>query len=455
MSQPVLNSNSNSALLNTLLNTESLRIPAEYSTKIIDYPHAVNYTKIDSNATHISEGSQITIPLLKYGIATQILLNYTKTLTVTTTSGRSQAKLHAGDIFRVINRVELMSSSRVLSTLTSEGLQAQIAGMTQDQLTPVYSNAVRPRNYDSDNTGTAGNAFAISVMDPTPNFAFSLPLVFGLFEQQGIMNLSFLENCSIRITFGKINCIADKGTIASDAHPITNLNLTVRYQVYPEEAQAKILASNFNENDLNVLTTRQFFENPIEHSYVANPALSSQGVPFVYLQNQKVDLKNVDVVSKYYVIVRSKGTPSNAGTTMPDTHQGTGTNLGVPLQISGLALFASGQEILRLNQNEIDYAMLESNGYAVKNNGLLTGFGTGCGLQNIAVLPIGLFSNHMVITNGMSLRELNNLQLEVQWYATPESATNDSKFQVDVVEETLAIYNIASSTGRIGLSLAN
>jgi len=450
MSQPVLNSNSNSALLNTLLNTESLRIPAEYSTKIIDYPHAVNYTKIDApSGQTIVEGSQITIPLLKYGIATQILLNYTKKMSTATVSGNEVALINAGDVFRVINRVELMSSSRVLSTLTSEGLQAQVSGMTESQLVPVYRNAVRGRNYDSGYNSTIAGNFAIGVIDPTPNFAFSLPLVFGLFEQQGIMNLSFLENCSIRITFGKIDGNGGGGTFSS----ISDVNLTVRYQVYPEEAQAKILASNFNENDLNVLTTRQFYENPKEHAYIDNPQ-DTTTVPFKFLQTERVDLKNVDVVSKYYVMVRNKGTDTNGAVSRTISSQGTGTNLGTPLQITSLALFASGQEILRLSQNQLDYAMLESNGYSVKNSGNMLSYGAGCGLQNIVVLPIGLFSNHMVITNGMSLRELNNLQLEIQWYATP-TAVAATKFQVDVVEETLAIYNIASSTGRIGLSLAN
>jgi len=462
MSQPVLNSNANSALLNTLLNTESLRISPEYSTKVIDYPHATNYTKIDAPASTIAEGSQVTIQLLKYGIASQILLNYTKIVTPPT-SGTDDGKagLQAGDIFRVINRVELMSSSRVISTITSEGLQAQIAGLTQSQLIPIYQNAVRERDYDPAQTGATGNGFAFGVSDPTPNFKFALPLRFGLLDQSGILNLGFLENCSIRITFGKLD-YCKTGTFT--AGNLKDLFLKVRYEVYPEEAMAQIISANYNENDLNVLSSRFYLENPVQQNFLLD---ASQGAfPLNLLQKGFVDIKNVDVVSKFYIIVRNVGqNPDNTATRALNS-LGTGNNLSTPYKISGLALFASGQEILRLNDHEIEYTQMEPNGLAVANSGRSAAMiGTGCGLQNIAILPMGKYTNDMTISNAISLRELNNCRLEVQWYGLPSNGprtitggtdiTAQTKFQIDVVEETLAIYNIASSTGRIGLSLAN
>ena len=452
MSQPVLNSNANSAMINTLLNTESLRIPAEYSTKIIDYPHAVSYTKIDAPAnTTISENSQQTIQLLKYGIATQILLCFTKKCAVSTSGDPavSVASLTAGDIFRIISRVELMSSSRVISTLTSEGLQAQIASYSQSQLIPVYRNAVRARSYSTANTGAST---ATRPEDPTPDFKFVIPLRFGLLEQEGVLNLSFLENVSVRITYGKVDhLLTGTGTPTID-----DVSLRVRFQVYPEEAMAKILSSNFSENDLNVLSSRQYLENSKQQNYTPMPGLSS---PNNRLQRAFIDLNNVDVISKFYVIVRCVGDNANHTTARGASAPGTGINLGNPLKITALKLFASGQEILALDQNEIEYAVLEENGLAQGNSGVSVGIaGTGCELDNIAVLPMGLYTNDMVVSNAISLRELNNCRLQVEWYALgTASATSGSetRFQVDVVEDALAIYNIASSTGRIGLSLSN
>ena len=445
MSQLLLNSQANSALLQTLLNTESLRIPAEYSTKIIDYPHAISYTKIDSDVSNITANSQVTIPLLKYGIATQILLAYTKNVTPGT-GAAGTADLEAGDIFRVINRVELMSSSRIISTITSEGLQAQISALSQSQLIPVYRNAISARSYVANQATTE---------TPSPKFKFVVPLRFGLLSQEGIMNLSFLENCSIRITFGKIDYVKT-GT----APVIEDVNLRVRYQVYPEEAMAQILASNFSENDLNVLSTRQYRENAVEHLYVTNPD-GGGVVPYTRIQKAIVPIKNVDVVSKFFIMVRRVGTANNSGTALANTTTGTGINMSNPLPILSIKLMASGQEIISLDQNELQYAILEENGLASGNSGTANNVGSsGCGMENIVCLPMGLYTNDMVVSNGISLRELNNCQIEVQWYGQAADGTGTatqtaSNFQVDVVESCQAIYNIASSTGRIALSLAN
>ena len=445
MSQLLLNSQANSALQNTLLNTESLRIPAEYSTKIIDYPHAVNYTKISADVNNITNNSEITIPILKYGIDTQILLCYTKEITPTA-GNTGTAKVQAGDIFRVINKVELMSSSRVISTMTSEGLQAQVSSLSQSQLIPVYRNALAEREYVANQAGTA---------TPSPHFKYALPLRFGLFAQEGIMNLSFLENCSIRVTFGKVDYV-NTGT----APTIKDLNLRVRYQVYPEEAMAQILASNFSENDLNVLSSRQYRENAVQQLYSVNP--DGGGVaPFTRLQKVTVPIKNVDVVSKFYIMVRRVGTANNSGTVLPANSSGSGINMSNPLPIVSIKLLASGQEIIALDQNEIQYAILEENGLSTGNSGTANNVGsTGCGMENIICLPMGLYTNDMVVSNSISLRELNNCQIEVEFFGQAADGTGTadntaSKFQVDIVESCLAIYNISSSTGRLALSLSN
>jgi len=78
MTSIINNSNSNSALINTLNASQSKMNPNIYSTKKI-YPAAATcYQVTDKSSGSIAASQTITFNLMKYGIAQQILLCYTK-----------------------------------------------------------------------------------------------------------------------------------------------------------------------------------------------------------------------------------------------------------------------------------------------------------------------------------------------------------------------------------------
>ena len=135
MSNVQNNSNANSSLVNTMLGSDSLMNPNVYSTSIIAPPHALTYSPMDpSNGSVVADGSTTSFQINKYGIIAQILFSYEK---VVTRSDAGAVDVNVNDIFAVIDKVELLSSSRVISTLTRYDLMSQFSALPQDHFTPI------------------------------------------------------------------------------------------------------------------------------------------------------------------------------------------------------------------------------------------------------------------------------------------------------------------------------
>ena len=129
MSSIINNSNSNSALINTINASESRMNPNVYSTKTI-YPSAATvYTETQKSSGTIGASQSITFDLMKYGIAQQILLCYTKVGAAGATA--------AYDFLDVIDRIELLSASKVIDTLTNRDILAQLSDLQSSQYYPL------------------------------------------------------------------------------------------------------------------------------------------------------------------------------------------------------------------------------------------------------------------------------------------------------------------------------
>ena len=68
MSSVVNNSNANSAIVQTIEASESLRNPNVYSTKEIFPPHSMTYSKCESSNGSVTSGGSLNFNLNKYGI---------------------------------------------------------------------------------------------------------------------------------------------------------------------------------------------------------------------------------------------------------------------------------------------------------------------------------------------------------------------------------------------------
>jgi len=137
MSSVINNSNANSALVNTINASESKMNPNVYSTKRIYPAAAVVYQDTDKSSGTIGNGNTITFDLMKYGIAQQFLFCWTKASTNGT---------EAYDFLHVIDRIELLSSSKVIDTLTNMDLLAQFSDLDVSQFDPIFKAGIKERN---------------------------------------------------------------------------------------------------------------------------------------------------------------------------------------------------------------------------------------------------------------------------------------------------------------------
>lgn len=395
MSSVINNSNSNSALISVLDNSDSLVNPNVYSIKPIYPPHAMTYSPNQSTTggDTATSNTVLNFQLNKYGIVSQVLFRGVYNLT-------TAAALSPTAILSCIERIDLLSSSRVVSSLTKFDLLAQFSDLSQAEYNAVQQACIGGR-------ATATGATLLNA------YSFAMPIVFGFMENIDTqLNCSFLETQTIRVTFG---------TFATTTS-MSGIKMDVRYKNYDESQSSKILAENFDQPTLNMLSSRYYDETVKQHTSGAAAGL----------QSVIVDLKNTDCVNDFFVIVRNK-TADDAIT----------AGRVQPVPINSVVLSGSGQTLVELDEYQLHYARLGKNGFSERVS-------NGEGLANIAKVQMGCSSDYQMLTNTLSLREINNPQITVTFEAAATQV-----FEVRVVEKCSALYSISSATGRLALSLSN
>ena len=423
MSNIILSSNSNSALIQSLNESESRVIPSIYSTKEIYAPYSTNWYTIDSSSGNTGDGQAVNFDLPKYGFLQQMLFSYTKNI-VNDVTGTADAALHQtphGDIFNVIDRVELLSSSRILLTKYSEDLIAEFSALSSDQLYAISATAIKE--------GAAALAGSVS-----NSIKFVIPLTF-FFDLNTMPNLSFNEPMSLRITFRDTKQYSVDRTAGSNAPvvSVSNPQLMLRYKMYDEADTAQVLSNNYDSEQLNQLIRRQYRENPQTH-------VSTGAGTHTF----EIILRNVDVVNEFYALVRSKLTTPVAGASSLNT-------VNELAEILELTLTASGQELCKLTKEQLLYMALTENGYQTNNSNLSTE--DGVKLLNVNKIQTGLWCHGTGSgkwSNGWSLREMNNVVMSIKC-----TVAAGNTYTCYVQETTSAIMSTSSATGRTAIALAN
>ena len=436
MTSIINNSNSNSALVNTLESSDSMVNPNIYSTKEIYPTSATTWTKNEKSNGTSTNGNSMNFNLNKYGIIEQILLSYTKNLGAVSTGAAASpvttfASLKTGDIFDVIDRIELLSASRVISILTAADLAAQFSNLSTSQYEPIRQTAIAART-------SLAVAVAQQAVGASVGLNYVCPLVFGFMKDINLqLNSSFLEPLSIRVTFSaNAQYPADpitavpQGTVLTEDY-ITNTFLNIRYKSYPEAATAQILASNYSSPELVQVSTRYYDENPVFQDNDMGGGSVNDTI--------SVDLRNTDCVEAFYIMARIV----NANGTF-----------GYPVIIKNITYTGSGQEIMNLDELTLPYARLTENGFS---SSLMRPSDDIANLQNVYKIQVGLYENDGggVLSNTQSLREINAPRIKITLDTKTLSTGAGTRFRVDVMEDCSAIYSTSSAIGRLSLALSN
>ena len=425
------NSNNSSALVNTLLGSDSVYNPNIYSTKPIVPPHALTYsTMTPSNGSLIQAGATTNFQVNKYGIISQMLLSYEKRVVTGTTE--VTCVIGANDILSVIEKIELMSSSRTISTLTRFDLMAQLSDLPEDKTHSMKASAYNSRS-------------GIGVASTDVITKYTLPLVWGLLQNQNTQLMgNFLEPISIKVTWGaNLNTLvassADGAAIVpTDANlssSIQNCKLTVRYVNYPEESYAKILANNFSRPSLNQLSTKFYDENRVTRSVNA----TQTGISLT------CELKSTECVESFFFqLYRSEEGGAALGSTGP-------IRRFVPHEIQSVKFSGSGQEFFNLDKEQLEYARLGKDGFSWGQSTLTANQSK---TTNVKKFQMGCYDTYQ-LENTLSLREVNNPLVEITFNHTQSTGTNYFEYTLVVVENCSAIYAISSATGAMNISLSN
>lgn len=431
MTSIINNSNANSALINTINASQSKMNPNVYSTKKIYPSSAVTYVKTQKSSGSVGPNQTMVFDLMKYGIAQQILLCYTK-------KGNAATTIGAFDFLDVIDRVELLSSSKVIDTLTNADLACMWSDLDTSQFNIVNKSAIAARAANAHGgTGVGVHQFVV-------------PLRWGLLSDINTqLNLQFNEPMSIRIRFGANPYQHSDGGAAANAPTIADddVFLKMRYKAYNEADFSEILAENYNEPELNQMSVGFYDESVVTKAFAPTAVASTALRMDLDQPGVKVELKNTDCVNNFFVMVREVGVPAGGAGA---GEAGNGGNF-VPREILRLRMSASGQEIFDLQGEELFYSKLCMNGYSTLSN-------TGTSLENISKIQTGLweYADGGTQSNTLSLRELNNPIIEVWFvYATNATGNGDRTYAVSVVEDAVKIYSTTSATGRLQVALTN
>ncbi len=416
MTSIINSSNSNSALINTINASDSKHNPNVYSTKKIYPAAATTYVTTTKSSGSVGANQTMVFDLMKYGIAQQMLLVYSKSGAASTVG--------ALDFLDVIDRVELLSSSKVIDTLTKYDLLSQFSNLDSSQFNIVNKSLLAVRGANTQNT-----------------HKFVVPLVFGFFKDINTnLNLQFNEPMSVRVRWGANIKNGTAGPAGGLAIEETGVYLKLRYKAYNESDFSEILTENYNEPELNQMSTGFYDENASTKDLTA--AANGDLVRMDLTQpGVKVELKNTDCVNDFYISVRQNDSYGVSPIVATGPYQ--------PVQINRIRFTASGQEIFDMEGEELFYSKLCVNGFSILTN-------TVSDLQNVVKIQTGLweYAGGGTQSNTLSLRELNNPIIEV-WFQDTFAVAGTRNYDVVVVEDAVKIYSTTSATGRVMTSLSN
>jgi len=204
----------------------------------------------------------------------------------------------------------------------------------------------------------------------------------------------------------------------------------LRYKMYSEADNAQLLASNYEEEQLNMLTSRNYRENPV--SFTA-------GATDVDDHKFTMELRNVDVAQNFYFMVRGP------------TGLAEGVDQNKLVTIKRVRLMASGQELCDLTEQQLLYMKLSESGWPVNSSYLANQIADPVSANSVAKIQTGLWTyDKDVWTNGWSMREMNNIVAEVYC-----DIPANKKLTCYCQELTSCILSQSSNTGRNAISLAN
>lgn len=442
MSNTIINSNSNSALVSTLLESENAVVnPFVYAEKNIVPPHSVQMVSIPPlNTANIVASGTLDYDVPKQGIVRRMLLDLVITKVVNSDIRSKTNHLNA------FESVELLSSGRRISLLTREGMMAKISDMPYTQR-QAYINAL--------NMGAASMTGANIAAD---RIVFPLDFFFNDGNRHALVT-NFLEPLRVRVRLSPLNYHIDKDSTGSandgalKPPTISQANLLIEYRELPNVFTDKLIEQNYGDGMLTQLINQFSYETPKTFTVTSTNTEH---------QKVEVELKETSAVKALYVVceVRSEGQQAASPT---DTIQ---AGMDIPLPLKSVKLEAGGQTIMDVPGEYLQFwGRTDDSRNKYYSSGLQTGAGSGTDDHNLHfVYKIDFGMGKEDTSNVVSFRELSSKKLTLHLLRELNDTSGHGRGfaglqgktgTVQVIYETAQLMTTQSSTGRVNLSLNN
>jgi hypothetical protein len=437
MSNPLIASNQNSALVATILESkDAISNPFLYSESGITPPHSVQIINVQpsTGANTATAGKSMDFDLPKVGLLRR--MTFTGTVTVPDSTGNTVVGLaNTGHLF-IIDSVELLSSGRRISLLTKEMILAKISDKPE-YVRRAYEQAVHTTDGGTTAAGGVVDGNAVATTGNTRTIMLPLDFFFSNSNKYAL-NTSFVEPLRIRIKYGNFLHGGEgaAGKYNNTLISVSSPELLCEYRDLPNNHGDEVIEENFGSGMLTQLIENYTYESPATQQ--VNTLTASQKV--------KIDLKETGGVRAMYIVAYVHH--DQAGDA--DARAASDT----PLQIDHVTFKAGGQtildvpaEYLRFFGNQCD----DVDKFAVCGTKVTA---QDAGTQNVVKVDFGFDRNNL--SNVISFRELHAPQLEISFKTDAfDDLDNTDEVTIQVCHSVAQLMTTQSSTGKINISLSN
>ena len=434
MSNTLINSNQNSALVSTLLeSSQAIVNPFVYNEKNIVPPHSVQIVSVPPlNTANLVANGTVDFDVPKQGVLRRAFLDC-----IFTKIAAADHQAPTGFLY-AFKEIELLSSGRRISLLTTEGIMAKISDMDA-QARQSYRDALAMGTTALTSSGVQATRVV-------------LPLDF-FFQDNAKYSLvtNFLEPLRVRVKFSDGGYQIDTGN-NNVAPTITQCNLMCEYRELPNNYTDTLIEENYGDGMLTQLINQPTYETPKTFTF---PSSSETTVE----REIEVELKENGAVKSLYLQVFMHHDQNTSDT------QAVQEASNKPLPIKNVKFEAGGQVIMDVPGEYLKYwgrSCNDKNKYYSSGAALSS---AGDNLDNIGeVLKIDFGLDREDTTNVISFRELSNPKLTITMLRELNNATGhghgitglrSKTGTCQVVYETAQLMTTQSSTGRVNLSLSN